>query len=140
MHKVENSEALRRISDRLPPHIRRRWQYKADEITEVQRRDILFSDMASFVEKEARAMSHPVFGEDWKNSQDKYQDKKSATPAPQKKSGFATNVTGDAQKPQSSAAGISHTSSASAPHQDKGSSSATSTTNNRTNQQPQPKV
>ena len=42
--------------------MRCRWRRTVDDITEINRRMITFSDLANFVEKESRIANHPVFG------------------------------------------------------------------------------
>ncbi|XP_028404804.1 uncharacterized protein LOC114527371 [Dendronephthya gigantea] len=61
-HKLENSDNLQRVVNRLPFSLRRSWRDVADDITSNQSRDITFEDLAKFVEKRARALTHPVFG------------------------------------------------------------------------------
>jgi hypothetical protein len=61
-HKLENPDNLQRVVNRLPFSLRRLWCDVADDITSNQSRDITFEDLAKFVEKKARALTHPVFG------------------------------------------------------------------------------
>ena len=42
--------------------MRQKWRDIADDITEVKTREISVNDIATFVEKTARAQSHPIFG------------------------------------------------------------------------------
>ena len=61
--KIENPESLRGVINRLPYDLRKKWRNTADQISEDQDREIKFKDIVVFVEKQARAASHPVFGD-----------------------------------------------------------------------------
>ena len=61
--KIENPDSLRLVINRLPFDMRKRWRARADRISEEEHREIMFRDIVSFVEKEARMASHPVFGD-----------------------------------------------------------------------------
>ena len=61
--KIENPGSLRGVINRLPYDLRRKWRNTADQISEDQDREIKFEDIVVFVEKQARAASHPVFGD-----------------------------------------------------------------------------
>ncbi|CAB3981723.1 PREDICTED: uncharacterized protein LOC107351089, partial [Paramuricea clavata] len=62
LNKIENPDSLQRIMEKLPFGLRQKWRYVADDITEVRQREITVEDIAVFVEKLARASSHPIFG------------------------------------------------------------------------------
>ncbi len=47
----------------LPYSMRKAWREVADDISSNQSRDITFDDLAEFVERKARAQTHPIFGE-----------------------------------------------------------------------------
>ena len=61
--KIENPGSLRGVINRLPYDLRKKWRNTADQISEDQDREIKFEDIVVFVEKQARAASHPVFGD-----------------------------------------------------------------------------
>ena len=61
--KIENPDSLRGVINRLPYDLRKKWRNTADQISEDQGREIKFEDIVVFVEEEARAASHPVFGD-----------------------------------------------------------------------------
>ena len=61
--KIENQDSLRGVIDRLPYDLRKKWRNTADQISEDQDIEIKFEDIVVFVEKQARAASHPVFGD-----------------------------------------------------------------------------
>jgi len=58
--KIENPDSLRSVINRLPYDLRKKWRNTADQISEEQDREIKFEDIVVFVEKQARAASHPV--------------------------------------------------------------------------------
>ena len=62
LNKIENPDSLQRTMEKLPFGLRQRWRDVADEITEVQRREVTIKDIAAYVEKKARASNHPIFG------------------------------------------------------------------------------
>ena len=59
---LENPDCMRKIILRLPYDMRKRWRNKADQIWELEEREIMFRDIVTFVNKETRAASHPIFG------------------------------------------------------------------------------
>ena len=61
--KIENPESLRGVINRLPYDLRKKWRNTVDQISEDEDREIKFEDIVVFVEKQARAASHPVFGD-----------------------------------------------------------------------------
>ncbi|CAB3981354.1 PREDICTED: uncharacterized protein LOC107342904, partial [Paramuricea clavata] len=63
LSKIENPESLRKIVNRLPYALRRKWRDVADNITENQEREITIDDISTFVAKVARAAAHPIFGD-----------------------------------------------------------------------------
>lgn len=83
LSKVENPDCLRKIIMRLPYDMRKRWRSRADDITERQSRDVNFTDIANFVQNEARTANHPMFGDilDKPNerNKNKYSDDKKAS-------------------------------------------------------------
>ena len=62
MSKIENPECLKLIIARLPYDTRKRWRVVADNITEDEEREISLRDVTRFVERQARIVNHPVFG------------------------------------------------------------------------------
>ena len=62
MNRLENPDSLHKIIEKLPFGLRQKWRDIADDITEVRQREITIEDVAVFVEKRARASSHPIFG------------------------------------------------------------------------------
>ena len=62
LNKLHNPDTLRRIVEKLPFALRRRWRDVADSITEEQKRDKTTEDITEFVDKRARVTNHPQFG------------------------------------------------------------------------------
>ncbi|XP_028418048.1 uncharacterized protein LOC114544531 [Dendronephthya gigantea] len=62
LHKLNNSENLKRIVERLPYAMRVKWRDTVDRIVEIQQRDVTIKDINKFVTAKARAANHPVFG------------------------------------------------------------------------------
>ena len=60
--KLDNSDNLRKIINRLPTAMRYKWRDVVDRIMEQERRDITINDVTSFVTSRVRAANHPVFG------------------------------------------------------------------------------
>ena len=58
LSKIENPNSLRKIVNRLPFGLRRKWRDTADSITE-RDREITIEDMATFVERRARGSFPP---------------------------------------------------------------------------------
>jgi hypothetical protein len=53
LRKIENPESLRKVVNRLPYALRRKWRDVADNITENQEREITIDDISTFVAKVA---------------------------------------------------------------------------------------
>jgi hypothetical protein len=62
-NKANSPDTLKKIILRLPYVLRRKWRSRADNITEKEDREIQIEDIAQFVEAEARAATHPIFGD-----------------------------------------------------------------------------
>jgi hypothetical protein len=60
--KLDNSENLKRIINRLPTAMQYKWQDAVGRIVEQEGRDITINDVTKFVTSRARAANHPVFG------------------------------------------------------------------------------
>ena len=63
LSKVENSDTLRMIIDRLPYGLKLKWRDEADRITEKIGREITIEDVSDFVTAKARAATHAIFGD-----------------------------------------------------------------------------
>ena len=62
LRRINNPDVLKKIVDRLPFDMKRKWRDIADDISECKHREITIEDVASFIEKRARSASYPVFG------------------------------------------------------------------------------
>ncbi|XP_044182749.1 uncharacterized protein LOC114952001 [Acropora millepora] len=93
LNKLENPDTLRTIVQRLPFGLRQRWRDVADNITETQNREITIADLSDFVNAEARAATHAIFG-DLSSHAPLSQGGSGVRRRPQSptKSSFATNV------------------------------------------------
>ena len=60
--KLDNSENLKKIINRLPTAMRYKWRDVVDRIVEQERRDVTINDVTKFVTSRARVANHPVFG------------------------------------------------------------------------------
>ena len=60
--KLDNSENLKKIINRLPTSMRYKWRDVVDRIVEQERRDVTINDVTKFVTSRARVATHPVFG------------------------------------------------------------------------------
>ena len=77
--RMNNPDCLKKIINRLPFDMKRRWRDIADDISECQQREITIEDVALFVEKRARSASHPVFGDILVSNTDSQGSKQSRT-------------------------------------------------------------
>lgn len=91
LSKIDNPDSLRGIVNRLPYDARKRWRFTADNISEREDRQVTLDDIANFVEREARAATHPVFGDISGNLKDKESHKKKPPVRP-KGSSFGTQT------------------------------------------------
>jgi hypothetical protein len=62
LDRLNNSDNLKKIIDRLPYAMRVRWRDNVDRIVEKEARDVTIKDVNQFVTAKARAATHPVFG------------------------------------------------------------------------------
>lgn len=62
LNKIENPGIMQKIVGRLPLGLKLKWRDVADKISEEVKREITIEDLAEFVEKRARAATHPIFG------------------------------------------------------------------------------
>ncbi len=62
LDRLNNSDNLKKIIDRLPHTMTVRWRDNVDRILEKEARDVTIKDVNEFVTVKARAATHPVFG------------------------------------------------------------------------------
>lgn len=96
MDELDNPTNMRIIVSKLPYKIREKWRMLAFEIQEKKRRRVRFIDLATFVDRQAKIITDPLFG-DLQNSVPEKKDKKASLPEKSRKekirgSSFATNV------------------------------------------------
>ena len=60
--KLEQPDTIKKLILKLPFSLRKTWRRLADHITETEKRSVKFSDLAEFVENEARISTNAVFG------------------------------------------------------------------------------
>ncbi len=63
LSKIENQDSLKKVVARLPFSLRQKWREVADETTEAKAREVTIADIADFLEKKARILTHPIFGD-----------------------------------------------------------------------------
>ena len=76
LSKIDNPDSLRGTVNHLPHDAQKRWRFTADNIGEREDRQVTFDDIANFVEREACAATHPVFGDISGNLKDKESHRK----------------------------------------------------------------
>ena len=62
LNRLENSDSLRKIVERLPYPLRLKWRDLVDAISQKEGRDPNLKDISEFVEARSRATNHPIFG------------------------------------------------------------------------------
>ena len=62
LSKLDNSENLKKLIDRLPYAMRAKWQETVDHIIRKEARDVTIKDINEFVAARARATTRPIFG------------------------------------------------------------------------------
>ena len=62
LSKLEQPDTIQRLVMKLPFNLRRTWRRSVDHIMETEERNVTFSDLAEFVDNEARVTDNPVFG------------------------------------------------------------------------------
>lgn len=87
--KSDSHEFLRGVISKLPFDLRKKWRFRADHIWEDEGRELSFCDIVKFVEREARAATHPIFGD---LSPEGQTSSKVASKQIPKRSNFATNA------------------------------------------------
>ena len=60
--KLEQPDTIQKLVMKLLFNLRKMWRCSVYHIMETERRSVTFSDLAEFVDNEARVASNPVFG------------------------------------------------------------------------------
>ncbi|KAK0149331.1 hypothetical protein N1851_009253 [Merluccius polli] len=96
LEEMDNPANLRIIVSKLPFRLRERWRVIAFDVQEKERRRARFSDLVKFINRQAKIVSDPLFG-DVKESPDEKGKLKSSIRAAKgsglKRSTFVTSVT-----------------------------------------------
>ncbi len=71
--KIENTDILLKIIEKLPFSLRQRWKV-ADDITYNKSREIMFDDVVKFVESKTRVLNHPIFGKLTSDNRNKHKE------------------------------------------------------------------
>ena len=78
--KLEQPDTIQKLVMKLPLNLWKTWRRSVDHIMETERRSVAFSDLAEFVDNEARVSANPVFGKitedpklknEWKDKQNR---------------------------------------------------------------------
>lgn len=96
-NKLDNPDLFHAVIEKLPLNLRKKFRDVADNILEEQKRDISIEDITHFIDKQARAANHPIFGNpNFQQSESKnrnvkfYENKPSKSPFIRSKASFAT--------------------------------------------------
>lgn len=102
MEEMDYPANMSTVLSKLPYKLKEKWRVKACDVQDKENRPAKFVDLVQFIDKQARILSHPAFG----NLKDSPMNKPSHTFVPaigmktkQSKSGFATSVTAVSQPP-----------------------------------------
>ncbi|PFX20494.1 hypothetical protein AWC38_SpisGene15035 [Stylophora pistillata] len=96
--KLEQPDTIQKLVLKLPFNLRTTWRRLADKVTETERRSVTFSDLAEFVDNEARVIANPVFGKITEDTKPKNERKDKQNRSGSGKTSLATQV-GDLQSP-----------------------------------------
>ena len=61
--KFDQPDNIQKLIFKLPYNMRERWRRVVDDIMELQGRPVKFDDLVSFIDREARIATNPVFGQ-----------------------------------------------------------------------------
>ena len=61
--KFDQPDNIQKLIFKLPYNMRERWRRVVDDIMELQGRPVKFDDLLSFIDREARIATNPVFGQ-----------------------------------------------------------------------------
>lgn len=59
---IEQPDTIQKLVMKLPFNLRKMWRRSINHIMETERRSVTFSDLAEFVDNEARVIANPIFG------------------------------------------------------------------------------
>ena len=96
--KLEQPDTIQKLVMKLPFNLRKSWRHSVDHIMETERRSVTFSDLAEFVDNEARVTSNPVFGKITEDAKPKNERKDKQNRSGRSKTSLAAQVD-DVQSP-----------------------------------------
>lgn len=70
VNKLDNPDLYHVIIDKLPINLKKKFRDVADNISEEQKREITIEDITKFIDKQARAANHPIFGNLFNHAQE----------------------------------------------------------------------
>ena len=96
--KLEQPDTIQKLVMKLPFHLRKTWRRSVDHIMETKRRSVTLSDLAEFVDNEARVTANPVFGKITEDAKLKNERKDKQNRSGRSKTSLAAQV-GNVQSP-----------------------------------------
>ena len=99
LSKFEQPDTIQRLIMKLPFNLRA-WRRLVDHIMETEERNVTFSDLAEFVDNEARVTDNPVFGKILEDAKPNQNTRNGRPPKKSdQKNSFAAQVSGDQNPP-----------------------------------------
>ena len=96
--KLEQPDTIQKLVMKLPFNLRKTWRRSVDHIMETERRSVTFSDLAEFVDNEARVTANPIFGKITEDTKPKSERKGKQNRSGRSKTSLAAQV-GNVQSP-----------------------------------------
>ena len=90
--KLEQPDTIQKLVMKLPFNLRKTWRRLVDHIMETERRPVAFSDLAEFVDNEARVTANPVFGKITEDTKPKNERKDKQNRSGRSKTSLAAQV------------------------------------------------
>ena len=101
LSKFEQPDTIQRLIMKLPFNLRA-WRRLVDHIMETEERNVTFSDLAEFLDNEARVTDNPVFGKILEDAKPKQNTRNGRPPKKlDQKNSFAAQASGDQNPPSS---------------------------------------
>ena len=100
--KLEHPDTMQKLIMKLPFNLRKTWRRTVDFIMETEGRSVTFSDLAEFVDNEARVAANPVFGKITEDTKPRNERKDKQNRSGRSKTSLAAQV-GNVQSPPSDA-------------------------------------
>ena len=90
--KLEQPDTIQKLVMKLPFNLRKTWRRLVDHIMETERRSLSFSNLAEFVDNEARVTANPVFGKITEDTKPKNKRKDKQNRSGRSKTSLAAQV------------------------------------------------